>query len=81
MAARFANDPLQEIHVHPMPRKEKVLGLAVVGLTCHCTMPLAPTTSIAWLAAVMGVIAGLLLTRWDDLAFLIMSRPPQRTIS
>ncbi len=55
--------------------------LAAVGLICQCTMPLAPITSPHWLAAVIGLIAGLLLTRWDDLTFLIMSQPPGSSVA
>ena len=52
--------------------------LAVVGLTCPCTMPLAPAAGTSWLAAVIGLTAGLLFTRWDDLMFLIKSPPTQQ---
>jgi hypothetical protein len=52
--------------------------LAVAGLICRCMMPPAPIISPPWLAALIGLIAGLLLTRWDDLTFLITSRPPQQ---
>lgn len=53
-------------------RNALLVGVAVVGASSELALPASsPDQAIRIVAAALGVLAGLLVTRWDDLLFIV----------